>query len=592
MSFRHVLVALGSALSMVVFVPAASAAITPSLTLDQSAGTQAGSSVALGTDIVFAPSGPTTDSVKNLTEILPPGLLSNASIDGGACLQMAPPATEPTSSPCQIGTGTAFVRVNDVLNTTQPLKLLLVAPPQPSDLAGIAIYLDNTGQQLGSTGDVTVRPTGDPAGVGLDIAFTNIPDTMSFGGPPVNLSVKELKTTIAALRMPTSCPTPGANYTIAADSYSDPTVQTVSQPLSVTGCSSLHITPTFSVSAQRDTADSGVQVTTDLQQPATADQAASRTVVLTLPPTVLGPNVAAVVNGGILCTDPTFVSCSKIGTALTTSSLFPAALTGSAYLTGSLSAPAIDLVFPPPFAITLSGKVDLSTGSTTFNGVPDLPLTDLQVTLAGGPNSVFTPSCNPASGTASTSLTAQNGDPTVTAQAPFTVANCPPPTVTGPGTGNGGGTPPPTKPPVTRPLHVSPAHLKSASLRRVGHDLYALRLQLLAGANGPGLRSVKVALPGSLRFAVTRGHRLRLRQRVFTHGVGVASIKLVHGRLLVALRHAVRSLSLSVEDLTVPSTGHAARRHQRRRLKLVVSVTDANGVATRFAARTLHVRVI
>src|SRR2546421_11392554 len=90
---RRLSAALGVILGLAVFASTASAAITPKLTLDQSAGTQAGASVDLTTDITFAPSNPSTDSVKDLTEILPPGLLSDASIDGGVCIKTPPPAT-------------------------------------------------------------------------------------------------------------------------------------------------------------------------------------------------------------------------------------------------------------------------------------------------------------------------------------------------------------------------------------------------------------------------------------------------------------------------------------------------------------------
>ncbi|HEX8975055.1 MAG TPA: hypothetical protein VF781_00965, partial [Solirubrobacteraceae bacterium] len=81
--------------------PVASASITPALTLDQSAGTHAGSSVNLGMDVKFSPTNPATDSPKDLTLSLPPGLLANASIDGGACLSDSMP-----NPACQVGTGT------------------------------------------------------------------------------------------------------------------------------------------------------------------------------------------------------------------------------------------------------------------------------------------------------------------------------------------------------------------------------------------------------------------------------------------------------------------------------------------------------
>ena len=54
-------------------------------------------------DLKFAPTG--GDSSKDLTIILPSGLLSNASIDSGACLH----AQSPTAA-CKVGGGTVTAR--------------------------------------------------------------------------------------------------------------------------------------------------------------------------------------------------------------------------------------------------------------------------------------------------------------------------------------------------------------------------------------------------------------------------------------------------------------------------------------------------
>ena len=104
---------------------------------------------------------------------------------------------------------------------------------------------------------------------------------------------------------------------------------------------------------------------------------------------MLPPNVAAVVGGNILCASPSSGTCKTVGWASASSPLYPHALPGKAYLTGSLLSPSITIVFPAPFALTLSGQVSLAANSTTFTGVPDIPLTALQVTFAGGPDAVF-----------------------------------------------------------------------------------------------------------------------------------------------------------------------------------------------------------
>jgi hypothetical protein len=101
MTRRVLLAGLAVGLSTAAFAPPiASAAISPSLTLDQSAGTTAGSTVNVGTHLKFAPTG--ADSPKDLTLSLPAGLLANASIDGGACLDKTAAVAA-----CQVGSGTA-----------------------------------------------------------------------------------------------------------------------------------------------------------------------------------------------------------------------------------------------------------------------------------------------------------------------------------------------------------------------------------------------------------------------------------------------------------------------------------------------------
>jgi hypothetical protein len=278
-----------------------------------------------------------------------------------------------------------------------------------------------------------VRASSDPRGVGLNISFTNIPDTYAvLGAVPTQIAVDELDATFEGLRLPTSCPATPAPMTVTADSYNDAAAQTAQAPLHVSDCVTLPYTPAFHATAARDAADSGVQITTEITQPASPAQSTSRTVALTLPPSVVSPNVAAVLSGGILCSDPSSGTCKTIGTATSTSPLYPTPLTGKDYLTGTLSAPAIAIVFPAPFALTLRGSVDLATSTTTFNNVPDIPLTDLKVSLAGGPDAAFESSCATPSGAATSTLTSQNGNRTVVVSTPFTVAGCP---------GSGGTTP-------------------------------------------------------------------------------------------------------------------------------------------------------
>lgn len=562
---RRTMIAISAVLAMALLASAASAAITPTLTLDQTAGTTAASTTKLGLDITLAPTG--GDTIKDLSLQLPPGLLPNAMVDGGACLGSPTP-----SSACQVGTGTvtAIATQFDV-RASLPVAFDLVAPPKQGDLAGLALLVLH--QQLGTPADVTVRPSGDPAGVGLDIDFTDIPaDFVLFRLLHIPISVTELQSVFDGLRFPSRCPATPADVVAGADSYGDPTVKTATAPLQVTGCSGLTFAPAFTLSATRDGGDSGAQISTDLTQ--TAAQASTGSLTLRFPSEVLAPNVAAVVRGNLLCAAPASGTCTAVGSARADSPLYPFALTGQDYLTGSLAAPELTVVFPPPFPITLNGQVDLASNSTTFTGMPDIPLSDLSVTLAGGPDSLFAASCNPASGTAGATLTSQNGDLTASPTAAFTVANCP--------------ATPPAEPTVTsrRP------RLTMASISGLAGGSPTLGFRLQAGRDASGLVWFAVRIPSGLAFVSRPSHGRRKVTGVTVTAAAVRSVSLAHGQLVVTLRKAAAGLTVKVRP-TALHEGAAlrsrARRHALKGLRLTVVARDAaHHTSTLTLALTAH----
>ena len=562
---RRILAGVAGGLVAMVIAPAASASIAPALTLDQSAGTTAGSTVNLGMDLKFAPSG--GDSPKDLSLSLPAGLLADASINGGKCLSSPTP-----TAACQVGSGTATASpvVGGVPLPTPvsvPLAFDLVAPPKPGDLAGLAIlatFLGNT-SQLGSPGDVTVRSSSDPAGVGLNIGFANVPDTFAILGPVASqIAVDELSTTFNGLRMPASCPAAPASVNVTADSYAAPTTKdSASAPLHVTNCSSLPFTPAFHVTVVKNSADSGVQITTDITQPAKPVQATNRTVALTLPPTVLWPNLQAVLHGGILCANPSSGTCKPVGTASSTSPLYPTPLLGKDYLTGSLAAPAIAIVFPAPFALTLYGTDDLGTSTTTFANIPDIPLTDLKVVLAGGPNAVFRASCAPPSGIATSTLTSQSGDRAVVSSR-FTVSGCP-----------GSAT--------AKSRSSARPRIGMASLSGLTRGKPALSVRIVSGNAGHKLSSFTIELPSGLSFLRHRLHHRLTLTGVSVEGAKVKSEALKQGHLFVSLSRPVSSLVVRIRAQALhPSTGleRRVKRGQFAGLKLTVLITDSAGQRT------------
>jgi hypothetical protein len=236
--------------------------------------------------------------------------------------------------------------------------------------------------------------------------------------------------TFDGLRYPSSCPRTPANLGVTVNSYADPGTQSLAAPLRVTDCAALPYTPAFKTTAVRDGADRQVRLGTTITQ--TRNQAPSRAIALRFPSATLAPNLAAI---GALCLDPSAGTCHPVGAASATSPLYPAPLAAPAYLTGSSNGLSLTLVFPPPLPLTLSGAVDLLTNSATFTGLPDIPLTNLSVSLDGGAEGLFLTTCKTPTGTATAALTDQNGDRTLTVS-DFTVFGCP---STGPPPASGGG---------------------------------------------------------------------------------------------------------------------------------------------------------
>ena len=414
---RLVLLAIAVALATLVPVSVASAAIAPTIKLNQKAGTQAASTANLGLDLKFSPTA--GDTVKDLSLALPAGLLANAATDGGACIK-----TTKLLSACQIGSGSVSATATILglhIPLTLPASLDLVAPPTADDLAGLQLVV--LGSALGTPADITVRPSGDTDGIGLDVAFHNIPNTYSVLGLAVPISVTELNTTLDGLRYPSTCPATPESLQVTADSYKAPSVAAgATAPLTVTGCSSVPYAPAFTLTAAKDSADPGVALTTSITQK--ANEATSSSISLAFPVNALQANVIGILNGNLLCTNPASGTCTTVGTVTVTSPLYPNPIVGSLYLVSPILTPSLDIVLSEPFPITLAGSVDLATNSVTFTGIPDIPLTDFQVALTGGPDAVYAATCSPATGTADGTFINQNGDKTVTSDPSFTVSGC------------------------------------------------------------------------------------------------------------------------------------------------------------------------
>jgi hypothetical protein len=584
--------------AMAVLAPAAGASIgTPSVTLSPSSATAA-STANLATNIAFSPTG--GDSVKNLTLQLPPGLIANASIDGGACLKSSTPLAA-----CQVGSGSVTADVNVAPPLVAPpltlsAEFTLVAPPAAGDLAGLDVLVKDpiSGQYnvLGTPAAVSFRSPSDPAGYGLNIAFSNIPDTypLSVLGLPVtttSISVAAIDSTFDGLRFPSTCPTTPARVSVSANSYSTSAVQTTSAPLAVTGCGSAAFTPAFKVTAARDSADKQVTLSTAITQ--TGNQLTSRAVTLAFPTATLAPNLASI---KALCLNLS-AGCSVVGSASATSPLYPTALTGKAYLTGSSSGLSLTLVFPAPFSLTLTGAVNLVKDSAAFTGLPDIPLSNLGVTLNGGAEGLFRATCQSPSGTATAALLSQNGDRTVTATSKFTVSGCSIPPKTGGGTtgtgggasggsgsGSGSGS---TGGTTTTSSGTTRVVSKAAAGLQNGKPSLTFKVSVTKRASK--ISRVTVGLPAGLSFVRHRVDKQLKVTGVSLRGAKIKSLALSHGHLVITLRKPSAAVTLTLGSLSLKESAGLrtqARRNRVKSLKLTVIVRNA-----RHTSKTLRLKV-
>ena len=516
------LVGLATASAALVILPVSALAdFTPSLSLNQSAGTTAGSTPAIGFDLKFAST--TGDDVKSDAFALPPGLLGNESMSGGACLLSSAP-----NPACQVGSGTLTLAGG---GTQSPLTVDLVQPPNPADVGGLA-FVSGTTPLV--TGDVTLGASGET------VAFSNLA-----------AGVTEYNFTFTDLRLPTSCPSPAANVTLTAVSQSGVSATTTA-PLNVTGCSSLPYAPTLAVSETKDAKDNGATVGFDITQ--AANEAASKTIVLKLPKG-LGVNVAA----DAACLTGDGPGC-VVGTATARSPLTPTKLTGTVTLGGSATSPTVTVSFPAPFAITLVGNMSLSDGTVTIANVPDLPLTSLDLTIAG-PNGqkAFTTSCTPSTTTGT--FTSQSGA-TKPVRSTVTLTNCP----------TAGG---------------------SASGLAAGQPRVRLRAK-----DAAKIASVAVRLPTGLKFArsaivssntcVTSSGKKKCTTTTLIKGLGVSgakvkSVALKGGNLVITLKSAGGSVTVNLTGPILTETSSLQTGVKKRRAKSVtvtLKVTDAGHTTT------------
>ncbi len=336
--------------------------------------------------------------------------------------------------------------------------------------------------------------------------------------------------------------------------------------MDVTGCTGLPYAPVLTASVTKDAKDQGGELNVGIAQGAT--ESANQSITLGLGK-ALTPNI----DTDVPCLTGSGSGCN-IGTAAATSPLLPsvALAAGSVTLSGTAITPNITIAFPAPFALTINGTVSLTNNTVTFSNIPDVPLTDLTLTVTG-----------------------PNG------QKAFNVAGCAPRNLTGSFTDQGGTSI--TSSAAIKFVNCAARPTASGSLSGLAAGHPKLRFKATHGKGGPNIASVAIGLPTGLKFArsafithktcVTKNGKKKCTTTTLITGLGVSgakvkSVALRSGKLVITLKKAAGSVTANLTGpVLVESKPLQTRvkRHKVKTLTVTLDVTDAKHTASSVALK-------
>ncbi len=530
---RTALIGLLAAAAAAILPAAATATIAPSLAITQGNGAPAGSTTATVLDATFK------EAPKAIAVTFPPGFLLNLGQNEGKCLASSAP-----SPSCSLG----YIKFSAADGEQTTADLYLVTPPTIGDVAAIA--LNN-----GTTTEVApVKLLTSPADE-LKVEFPPLPTLNAEKHD--NLGIVSVEIKLSGPRMPTACGAPlfldlsATTFSASGNSVS------ASAPLEVTGCSTLPYAPKIAATVTRvPNAEEGSDVAITLTQPNVSGESATSGFEFGNPTGVKTNKVLAPCFKGATCTVGTVVASSP---TLASSELSTGELTLAGQITsGNLSSPitgAVTMSFPPPFQFSVNGPINTSEHTITFLNLPDFPLSSTTYTFLGVPaGPAFVSNCEEHS-TISATLTPQDGGPSVNITGPVTNVNCPPP---------------------------SPKAKASGSLSGLNSGKPKLHIHASHG-KAENLKSLSIELPEGLAFSHKAFATKRVVHGLSLSGASIKSARLSGGKLVIAFKSAVASVSLTVRGPLLregKTLEHRAKIHEPGELPTTVRLTDAGGHAT------------
>jgi hypothetical protein len=569
------IVAIGMLLASAGLAHAAATGLTGTTLAVSASSTQAGGNPTITSTLGFTYASGSTDTVKDATVALPPGMLVLPPATGatGVCT-----AADLTAKACPaaslIGTGTL---TDTPASLSLSINLYLMPATGTSDIAGIGAIISNsglTGSTVVATSAGSIVMTTNRAGAPQEaIGLGGLPQTIPVSIVGISLPVTQpVQTTGLSLvfnaqtaaktaftREPATCAAGTASAAI--DTYAANTAGTATGAVAApTGCSSLHFAPALAVEAAKSTAGGVALIAATAQA---AGQSPPKTLTLTLP-AALQPNTTEFTSA--LCASATYANCTPVGAASLVTPLASAAVAAPVYLTGSATAPVLAVVFPAPYGFTVTAPLGAASGqvTATFGNLPDLPSTAFALAFTGGASGIFTSSCNPATGTATASLTSQSGA-SAAPTAAVSIATC-----TAPGT-----TTTPT------PVQYGPPKLVSKSLTGLAKGKATLKLKVAAvNSSAPKLDAAAVALPSGVSFV-----KKNLKKYVSIGGGKLKAVALVGSKLIITLKAPVTSFSVKVTAKGLSVTKALQKKVTKHKVKterLTIVAVSASNAATVF----------
>jgi hypothetical protein len=549
---------LASAVALLFAAPAAQADITVSNVSAKPANVKAGAN----SDFTLSFELGGSESIRDLDLNLPAGLIGNPN-NAAQCSQAN---FESDSCPpeSQVGTQVVNVTVGGLVTMDASGTVYNLKPdkPEPAQL-GIKLNPPPPAAPQHLKSDVNVRPSDS----GLTSTIRNIPDQLN--GLP--LHINKITLTLQAksgakkpfMTNPTSCDPAPTTLHVVGDGNSPADGNASFTP---TNCADLPFAPKLTATIGGKGQNLALPTLTSIitQQPGEANTKQARVTLLT----PLGPNAAVL---GSACPVPQFDAdqcpdSSIVGHANAVTPLLATPLDGPVRIVDSPGGlPNLVVYLNGTINVRLVGKINLpaSGTETTFDGIPDVPLSRFKLDFNGGQNGLVGANkdiCANAPKIKGEFLAHSGATKTETITP--TVKGCP---KTGP------------KPPAASPRPVGAASLSGLAGRSP-----TLKASARRKTGGKRLTVLKVSLPSGLSFVrakLAKGLRASKGVKASLSGKRTLRLRSKSTTGLTGIVATVRKGALKVSA----ATRKRVRKHPK--VKLTLRITEAGGRVTTLTKR-------